>query len=146
MLGDDAAHTRAPMISPRMWRTFVLPYHRQIVDALHVPVIWHSDGNIKPLLPMAIEAGFVGVHGLEPRAGIDLAEIKREYGRDLVLIGNVDVNVLCAADLTAVRREVDRSLQQGAGHGFMLATCNSIFDGMNPAAVREMFRYAEEIV
>jgi len=146
ILGDDAAHTRAPMISPRMWRAFVLPYHRQIVDALHVPVIWHSDGNIKPLLPMAIEAGFVGVHGLEPRAGIDLAEIKREYGRDLALIGNVDVNVLCETDMSAVRREVDRSLQEGAGRGFMLATCNSIFDGMNPAAVREMFRYAEEVV
>lgn len=147
VLGDDAAHTRAPMISPRMWRTFVLPYHRQIVDALDVPVIWHSDGNIKPLLPMAIEAGFVGVHGLESRAGMDLAAIKRDFGRELVLIGNVDVNVLCADDLHAVRCEVDRALHAGTpGGGFMLATCNSIFDGMNPAAVREFFRYAEETV
>jgi len=26
----------------------------------------------------------------------------------------------------------------------MLASCNSIFEGMNPAAVAEMFRYQEE--
>ncbi len=93
------------MISPRMWREFVLPYHRRIVDALDVPLIWHSDGDILPLLPQAIEAGFVGVHGLEPAAGIDLGMVKREFGQDLVLIGNVDVGVLCDSDLDAVRRE-----------------------------------------
>ena len=27
----------------------------------------------------------------------------------------------------------------------MLATCNSIFEGMNPLAVAEMFRYEEEV-
>ena len=68
VLGDDAAHREAPMISPRSWRELVLPYHRRIVAALSVPVIWHSDGNVKSLLPMAIEAGFAGIHGLEPAA------------------------------------------------------------------------------
>ncbi|MBN1581004.1 MAG: hypothetical protein JXA89_09905, partial [Anaerolineae bacterium] len=146
VLGDDAGYRDGPMISPRMWREFVLPYHRQIVDALDVPVIWHSDGNVKPLLPMAIEAGFVGFHGLEPAAGMDLAEIKSAFGRDLVLIGNVDVNVLCGADLEAVRQEVDRCIVQGSpGGGFMMASCNSIFEGMNPAAVAEMFRYEGQV-
>jgi hypothetical protein len=27
----------------------------------------------------------------------------------------------------------------------MLATCNSIFEGMDPLAVSEMFRYEEEV-
>jgi len=99
ILGDDAAHKNGPMISPWMWRELVLPYHRRIVDELDVPVIWHSDGNIEPLLPLAIEAGFVGVHGLEPAANIDLSRVKREFGKDLVLIGNIDVNVRCASDL-----------------------------------------------
>jgi uroporphyrinogen decarboxylase len=91
---------------------------------------------------MAIEAGFIGFHGLEPAAGIDLGQVKQEFGQDLVLIGNIDVRVLCESDLGAVRQEIDRCLQQGApGDGYMLATCNSIFAGMNPAAVVEMFRY-----
>jgi uroporphyrinogen decarboxylase len=146
VLGDDAASSRGPMISNPMWREFVLPYHRRIVESLDAPMIWHSDGNIVPLLPMAIEAGFVGVHGLEPAAGIDLAQVKRDFGGDLALIGNVDVRVLCAPDLEAVRRDVKRCLEQGApGGGYMLASCNSIFDGMNAAAVAEMFRYAEEV-
>jgi uroporphyrinogen decarboxylase len=146
VLGDDAGHNDGPMISPRMWRKFVLPHHRRIVDAVDVPMIWHSDGNIESLLPMAIEAGFVGVHALEPSAGMDLGKVKREFGQDLVLMGNVDVNVLCGSDLEAVRREVDRCIEQGApGGGYMIASCNSIFEGMNPAAVAEMFRYEGEV-
>jgi uroporphyrinogen decarboxylase len=134
------------MISPDMWCEFILPYHCRIVEELDVPVIWHSDGAIVSLLPMAIEAGFVGVHALEPAVGIDLGRVKREFGQDLVLIGNVDVAVLCDSDLDAVREEVTRCIGQGAaGGGYMIASCNSIFKGMNPASVVEMFRYAGEI-
>lgn len=146
ILGDDVAYGNGPMISPRMWRQLIWPWHRQIVEALDMPVIWHSDGDIGPLLPMAIEAGFVGIHGLDAIAGMDLAGIKREYGRDLVLVGNVDVRVLFGSDLKAVRKEVDRCIAQGAsGGGYMLASCNSISAGMNPAAVAELFRYEKEI-
>jgi uroporphyrinogen decarboxylase len=146
VLGDDAGHGKGPMISPRMWRTFVLPYHRQIVDALDVPMIWHSDGDIEALLPMAIEAGFVGIHGVDAVAGMDLAKIKREYGQTLVLVGNVDVRVLFGFDLAAVRGEVDRCITQGApGGGYMIASCNSICEGMSFAAVAEMYRYAGKV-
>jgi uroporphyrinogen decarboxylase len=146
ILGDDACYGEGPMISPRLWRKLILPYHRRIVDALEMPVIWHSDGNVEALLPMAIEVGFVGIHGLEPGAGMDLVKIKREYGRDLVLIGNVDVRVLFSSNLAAVRREVDRCIEQGApGGGYMIASCNSIYEGMNSAAVAEMFRYEGEV-
>ena len=142
VLGDDVAFRVGPMISPRMYREFVLPYHRQIVAAFDVPVIWHSDGDIRSLLPMAIEAGFIGVHGLEPAAGIDLAEVKREYGRDLALVGNLDITVLAGDDPDAVRREVDRCMAQGApGGSYMFASCNSIFAGLNERLVQEMFRY-----
>ena len=49
-------------------------------------------------------------------------------------------------DFDAVHREVDRCLRQAApGGGYMLSSCNSIFPGMHPDAVREMYRYAAEI-
>ena len=146
VVGDDAAYSDGPMISPGMWREFVLPYHRQIVDSVDVPVLWHSDGNTEQLLPMAIEAGFAGVHGLEPAAGMRLDRLKEQYSGRLVLVGNVDIRTLFDPDLEAVRAEVDRCLEQGApGGGYMLATCNSIFAGMDPVAVAEMFRYQEDV-
>jgi uroporphyrinogen decarboxylase len=143
VIGDDAGSTHSPMIPPALWREMVLPCHRRIVEALDAPVIWHSDGNVEALLPMAVEAGFVGVHGLDPIAEMDLAQVRETYGRDLVLVGNVDVRTLCGVDRVAVRSEVDRCLAQGGTDGgYMLATCNSIFEGMCCRTVSEYVRYA----
>jgi len=146
VLGEDAGTKSGPMISTEMWREFIFPLHCWIVDELDVPIIWHSDGNFSSFLPMAVEAGFAGIHSLEPEAGMDLDRIKKEYGHKLALVGNVDTRVLFGSDLEAVRREVDRCIAQGApGGGYLFASCNSIFSGMNPDAVREMYRYAHKI-
>jgi uroporphyrinogen-III decarboxylase len=65
----------------------------------------------------------------------------------LVIIGNVDARVLFSPDLEPVRREVDRCITQGTpGRGYMIASCNSIYEGMNLDAVAEMFRYEGEVV
>ena len=146
VLGDDAGQRDAPMISAEMWRKYILPYHRRIVEEVKAPIIWHSDGAIESLLPMAIEAGFVGVHGLEPAAGINLRRVKQRFGSELVLVGNVDVRVLCGRDLDVVRADVSRCMEEGAdGGGYMFSSCNSLFKGMYPASIVEMYRYATEI-
>ena len=144
VMGDDAAHHAGPMISPKMWRELVLPYHRRIVETLPVPVIWHSDGNITRLLPMAVEAGFAGIHGLEPWS-MSLSATKSVFGEQLVLMGNADVRQLCEPDLAAVRAEVRRCFREGGESGYMFSSCNSIFPGMNPAAVKEFFRLLPEL-
>jgi uroporphyrinogen decarboxylase len=145
VMGDDSAHNNGPMISPNMWREFVLPYHRRIAETLPVPVIWHSDGDITRLLPMAVEAGFTGIHGLEPWS-MSLGEVMKSFGDRLALIGNADVRLLCEPDVEAVRAEVRRCLAQGGTRNYMLATCNSIFPGMHPATVREFFSYQAELI
>lgn len=142
ILGEDAGQKNGPMISPRMWRQFVLPYHQQIIQSVNVPVIWHSDGNILALLPMAIEAGFRGIHGIEPAAGMDLFSLGQQFQDQLVLVGNVDVRTLCQQNLDLVTQEIQRCYDQGKNRpGYMLSTCNSIFNGMNAAAVTEYFRF-----
>lgn len=140
VMGDDAAHRGGPMISPQLWRELVLPYHQRVVKELTVPVIWHSDGRMERLLPYAVEAGFAGVHGLETLAGNRLDEIKRDYGDQLTLMGNFDVNLLFESNLDLVRADVKRCYEQGGKSGYMISSCNSIFMGMNPEAVREFFR------
>ena len=140
VMGDDAAHRGGPMISPQLWRELVLPYHQRVVKELTVPVIWHSDGRMERLLPYAVEAGFVGVHGLETLAGNRLDEIKHDYGDQLILMGNFDVNLLFESNLDLVRADVKRCYEQGGKSGYMISSCNSIFTGMNPEAVHEFFR------
>lgn len=140
IMGDDSAHRGGPMISPKMWRELVLPYHQRLVKELSMPVIWHTDGKIDKLLPSAVEAGFAGMHGLETLAGNKLYEIKRDYGDKLIIIGNVDINLFFEPNIEAVRMDVRRSYEQGGKSGYMLSSCNSIYPGMNPEAVREFFR------
>jgi len=147
MIGDDVAFTTGLMMSPKLFRELVLPNYKKVVLASEVPMIWHSDGAIEPLLPMIIEAGFAGIHSLEPNAHINLADIKRKYGNKLILAGNLDVtNILTQVNLDLVRKEVERCINQGApGGGYIFSSSNSLFKGMSIEAILEAYRYAGEI-
>jgi uroporphyrinogen decarboxylase len=147
VMGDDVAYKNKTFISPRKFEDLVIPFYKKIVEALNVPVIWHSDGYVTPLLKGAIEAGIKGILPLEPTAGVDLGEVKKSYGEKLILVGNVDcVYVLCQADLEEVRKEVRRCMAEAKeGGGYMLSDSNSLHVGCNIEAVLEMYRYAQEI-
>ncbi len=147
LMGDDAAFKGRTYISPADFEELVLPCYRYIVEKSGVPVVWHSDGYITPLLETAIKAGLTGVHSLEPKAGVNMGEVKREYGDRLVLAGNVDCGeVLSQTDLELVRKEVRRCMDEAKKGGrYILSDSNSIHEGCKPEAVREMYRYAREI-
>ncbi|MBW2348192.1 MAG: hypothetical protein JRF59_10165 [Deltaproteobacteria bacterium] len=144
VMGDDVAYKGKTFVSPEDFRELAIPCYRRIVEALEIPVIWHSDGFVEPLIQMTLETGIRGMHALEPAAGNDLGRIKERYGDRMVLLGNVDcVSVLTGTDLARVRAEVDRCMAQAkAGGGFMLATSNSLHAACTVEAVREMYRYA----
>lgn len=147
VMGDDVAYKNKTFISPQKFSDLIIPFYKKIVDELKVPVIWHSDGYITPLLDGAIKAGIKGIQALEPTAGVDLGEVKKTYGGKLVLVGNVDcVYVLCQPDLEEVRKEVRRCITQAKeGGGYMLSESNSLHAGCNIEAVLEMYRYAKEL-
>lgn len=147
LMGDDVAFKGRTFISPADFEELVVPCFRYITEKAGIPVIWHSDGYITPLLDAAVKAGLTGVHSLEPKAGVDLAEVKRDYGDVLVLVGNVDCGeVLTQSDLELVRQDVRRCMEQAKEGGrFILSDSNSIHEGCHPEAVQEMYRYAREI-
>ena len=77
---------------------------------------------------------------------MSLQDVKAQYGDKVALIGNADVRLLCESGVKAVQNEIRRCLEQGGDSGYMFSSCNSIFSGMNPAAVREFFRYQAELI
>jgi len=147
LMGDDAAFKGRTFISPADFEELVVPCYRHIVERAGIPVIWHSDGYITPLLDAAIKAGLTGVHSLEPKAGVHMGEVKREYGDRLVLAGNVDCGeVLSQSDLEIVRKEVRRCMDEAKEGGrYILSDSNSIHAGCKPETVKEMYRYTREI-
>lgn len=147
LMGDDVAYKERTFISAEDFTQLVIPEYKRICDAVDIPVIWHSDGYITPLLNGAVSAGLAGVHALEPAAGVDLGQVKKDYGDRLVLMGNVDVGeVLCQEDIVVVRRDVDRCMSQAKeGGGYMLSDSNSLHAACKAGAIHEMFRYGKEV-
>jgi len=104
-----------------------------LVHQLDVAAIWKSDGTIEWLLAMVFEAGFLGDDGLELVAGMDLGKAKRESSEDLVVIGSMNLEVLCNSDLDGVRGKVRRCVVEGAhGGGYLGSSGTGIFENINP--------------
>ncbi len=96
-LADDLGYRAAPLISPALYRELVYPHHKRLCDhfsAHGLKTILHSDGNIAPLIPHFLDAGFAALHPLEAKAGLDVRKLKEPYGGRLVFYGNIDVRKL----------------------------------------------------
>lgn len=147
VMGDDVAYKGHTYVSPKDFEELAIPSYKRIVDSVKVPVFWHSDGFIEPLIDLAIHAGIKGLQCMEPLAGNDMGRIKEKYGDRLVLIGNVNsVEALSQRDIDVVRRDVERCMKQAKkGGGYMISSDSSLHAGCNEDAVKEMHRYALEI-
>ncbi|MCL2741426.1 MAG: hypothetical protein FWE70_04865 [Oscillospiraceae bacterium] len=91
--GDDVATQRALIMSPDMWRRFIKPLQRDLIETAHAinpdaKVWYHSDGDISAILPELVEMGVDILNPLQPEC-MDLDWVKREYGRRLVIDGTI---------------------------------------------------------
>jgi hypothetical protein len=147
--GYDWASARGPMFSPAMFDEFVFPRLKQITDLCHqygVPFVKHTDGNVNSLLDGMVAAGVDGFQAIEPRAGMDIGQLKRDYGDQLTLIGNVDCSTVLVDGPEAAVREQTRAVIEAAapGGGFLLSTSNSVHPGVQPAHYLAMLEAARE--
>ena len=132
---NDWCYNKGPMISPRMFRRFIVPHLKRIVDECHkhgVPFIKHLDGNTKLHLPILVdEVGIDAYHSIEPSADMDIGWVKQEYGDRLTLIGNIDCgDVMVNGTPEGIREQVRQIIRAAApGGGFIFATSNAMTDG-----------------
>jgi uroporphyrinogen decarboxylase len=116
----DMAFKTAPFCSPACYRELIQPQHRRLAEWANrheLPVIYHSDGDIRLCLEDLLDAGFEAFHPLERNAGMDVAELAPRIGGRALLMGNVSVPVLIEGDPEAVEAEVLRCLKPGMEHG-----------------------------
>jgi len=89
----DIAYSRGTLFSPQMYKEILYPSHRRLMGYLTsrgLPIVYHSDGDIRKVIPLLIDAGVRCIQPLESKANMDLMELKREYGDRLVFMGGVD--------------------------------------------------------
>ena len=107
-LKEDMAYKHAPMISPAMFRKYMAPCYRRLIDFLKsrgVDIVFvDCDGYPGGLIPEWIETGIDGISPVEIAAGCNVLEIRKEYPR-LAMWGGLDKRVL-AGNREDVYKEV----------------------------------------
>jgi uroporphyrinogen decarboxylase len=146
-IGDDVAFKSGTLMDPKMLRELWLPRMRRIFAPAReagIPILFHSDGNIEALLPDLIEMGAAAINPIEPY-GMDIRAIHRRYGRNLALVGNLDVGgALSTGSPDDVRREARRLIDDcGRDGGLVLASSHSITGNVKPANFLAMCETAQ---
>jgi hypothetical protein len=116
---EDMAYKTAPLLGPEMVRRFMLPRYRRVVDHLRAKgVRWFaldSDGDISSLIPVWLDAGINILYPFEAQCGMDVVQVRKQYGRDLRLWCGIDKRALAQGPfaIDAELRRVRPLLEEG---------------------------------
>lgn len=130
-IGGDFSGTR-PIISPRFYRSFILPELRQISEHLHRAGLYAvnaSDGNLWPVIDdFLLTSGVDAYLEIDLHAGMDLRQLKALYGERITFYGNLDCGLeLSFGSPEQVRQHTLDCLENGLGNGgHILCASNAI--------------------
>ena len=134
---NDQAYRNGPFFSPAAWKELEFPNQKRLCDFFHskgMPVILHSDGDIRPLLPMMIEAGHDCIQPCEVKAGMDLVELKKQYGDVLAFMGGIDTRAMADPDPAVIEHEIRTKIPVAkAGGGYIYHSDHSVPDNVSLA-------------
>ena len=144
---DDLGTQIAPLIAPEMYRKFLKPLHRRITDTVkkhsRAKIFLHSCGAVSQFIPDLIDAGFDILNPVQFKAcGMDLAELKRNFGHDIVFWGGgVDTQyTLPKGTHEAVMNEVKKNtgilMKDG---GYVFAQVHNIQADVPPSNIQAMY-------
>ena len=118
-IGDDLGLQLSGFFSLDMFRKVILPHYKRLFEVYKSAgkyVALHSCGCIIDYLPDLID---IGLDMLEPvQACNDLAKLKHEFGKDLILWGGIDTQKMpfqTPDETREMTRETIRTLGKGGG-------------------------------
>lgn len=149
---DDFAGQYKMLISPAMYRRVVKPLHKELFDFIHAhtkaKLFFHSCGAIRPVIPDLIEIGVDILNPIQVSAtGMDSAELKKEFGEDIVFWGGgVDTQrALGEGTPEEVRADTKRRIQDLApGGGFVFAAVHNIQGNVPAENIMAMWETLQE--
>jgi uroporphyrinogen decarboxylase len=134
VITDDQGTQNSLMVSPKMFREFIKPHLKSLVDTIKatadVKVLMHCDGAILKIIPDLIE---IGVDILNPIQTVvkdfdDTQALKTQFGNQICFHGGIDIQqILPNASVEGVYQEVQRRINDlGLSGGYILAPCHNI--------------------
>jgi len=145
-VSDDLGSQKGPLISPKMYRNMIKPYHAELIAAIKecskVKIFFHSCGDVYPLLPDLIDVGVDVLNPVQVSAGemADTARLKCDFGDRLTFCGGIDTRwVMPHGTTDDVRKEVRRRIKDLApGGGYIAATVHCIQPDVPPENIVAM--------
>lgn len=129
VIWGDVAYRRDLFFAPDYWRTYYKPTVARMIELCHchgLPVIYHGCGNVRKILPDYIEMGLDAYNPLEAKAGLDVVELRRQYGHQLAFCGNGSIPTWETGDKEQIRRETLRKLNAAKGGGLIFQSDHSV--------------------
>lgn len=106
---EDFAYKTGSLLSPEMYREFILPKHKMVTDFAYQREVdifyFDSDGNINEMLPHLLKGGINLIFPIECAAGMDPLALRQKYGKSLRMIGGID-KIEIAKGKEAIKREL----------------------------------------
>ena len=128
---DDAGMQTGMQLSPSLWRRFVKPAWKRVIQAVRSEVpdakfFFHCCGRIDAIVPDVIECGFDILHPVQPEC-MSFDDVYRQYGRDIVVTATLSSQELLPFGSAGdVRREVQRLATVAADGRTILMPSNVI--------------------
>jgi uroporphyrinogen decarboxylase len=139
---DDVATGRGVIIRPKVYTEMIFPHFKEVMQgykSLGLLVIKHSDGDIRPYLDLWLEAGIDCLDPIDPGGGLDMGEMKKQYGNRICLKGNIDcTGHLCDGTPEQVAEEVRTCIEKGGRAGLIVSSSNTIHRGVKPENFQAM--------
>jgi MtaA/CmuA family methyltransferase len=106
-----ADHATGDLVSPKTYRDFLLPVHKEMVERIGGPLILHICGNCADRLRMFVEAGFDAYHF---EWQVDSREAVKVVNREMALVGNINnPTALYRGTPEDVRKQARYSIEAG---------------------------------
>jgi uroporphyrinogen decarboxylase len=134
-MGGDLCEAKGPMLPPDKFKSLgVFDGMRRQVETAHrynTKFIKHTDGFVDPLLDDLLDIAKIdGLHSLDPSAGVDIGEIKKNYGDSLILHGNISVDNLATKSPEEIIEETKNVIKVASPNGgHILSSSNSWYGG-----------------
>ncbi len=135
----SSAFAGGPLLSPRMYEQFVLPYEKQLVEAVKATgtvVYTHTCGSIGDRLDLMVQTGTMGIDTLDPPplGNSDLETAKSQIGDRVFIKGNMNAVALLQykEKEDVIAHATDRILVGKPGGGYILSTACSVSPKMQP--------------
>jgi uroporphyrinogen-III decarboxylase len=144
-IADDCAYINGPLFSPAMYERLIQPQLARMCEAFHAtgrPVAMESEGDIRPLIDLILDAGVDAIANPELRAGMDVVALRRRYGHRAAFIGAMcNTVILPTGSPQEIRAETRRLLAAARGGGLIMGSGHTIGADV-PVASYEAFRDA----